>query len=58
MFAALFVPICQPGAHGIREGRCAVLWYEVLAMELLVVLCLALVVVDLARRARSGWRAR
>lgn len=56
--AALFVPMCQPGAHWLREGRCAVLWYRVLAMELLLGLGVTLVVVDLGRRARSRWRAR
>jgi hypothetical protein len=35
-----------------------VLWYEVLAMELLVVLGLALVALDLARPAHSRWRTR
>jgi hypothetical protein len=56
--AALFVPICQPGAHWLGEGRCAVLWYRVLAMELLLGLGVALVVVDLAWRAHSRWRTR
>jgi hypothetical protein len=54
--AALYVPVCQPGAHWIREGSCAVLWYRVLAMELLLGLGVAIVVLDLVRRAHARWR--
>jgi len=32
VLAALLVPICRPGAHWVREGRCAVLWYRILGV--------------------------
>jgi len=55
MLAGLFVPICQPGEHWIREGRCGLLWYRVLAMELLFGLGVTLVLLDLTRRMLSRW---